>query len=154
MPLTIVRVQKAKKKSIPSVMPVLRRKMPAQRNSIPKASLLWRFIKYWLPVITYAIFIFNLSSLPGQYTPKLFAHQDVVFHIIEYAIFAFLLNRAFKEYCPSLSFMKRFFWVFFLSILYAASDEFHQVFVPNRFSSLYDLAYDGMGIFITNIFYR
>lgn len=113
-----------------------------------------RFTKYWVPVIIYATFIFYLSSIPGQYTPKWFAHQDVILHIIEYAIFALLANRAFKEYYPRLSFMRRFFWVFFLSIVYAASDEFHQAFVPNRFPSLYDITYDGIGIFITNIFYR
>ena len=113
-----------------------------------------RFTKYWVPVIIYATFIFYLSSITGQYTPKWFAHQDVILHIIEYAIFAFLVNRAFKEYYPRLSFMGRFLWVFFFSIIYAVSDEFHQIFVPNRFPSLYDITYDGIGIFITNIFYR
>lgn len=124
--------------------------MPVQKN---KTTAL-RFIRYWLPVIIYAVFIFCLSSIPGQYTPKLFVYQDVIFHIVEYAIFALLINRAFKEYYPRIPFLRRFLWIFFVSIIYALNDEFHQIFVPNRFASMYDIAYDGIGIFISNFFYQ
>lgn len=124
--------------------------MPAQKNKHPSL----RFFEYWVPLIIYAGFIFYLSSIPGEYTPKLFPYQDVTFHIIEYAIFAFLVNRAVKEYKPSLPYIRRFCWVFFCSIIYALSDEFHQTFVPNRFPSAYDIIYDSIGILITNTFYR
>lgn len=124
--------------------------MPAHKNKTPTL----RFTKYWVPGIVYAIFIFCLSSIPSQYTPKLFSYQDAIFHIIEYAILALLVNRAFKEYYPVLPLLRRFIWVFFLSIIYAVSDEFHQIFVPNRFPSLYDITYDGIGIFMCGIFYR
>lgn len=122
--------------------------MPANKNKGV------RFIQYWLPVIIYAILIFGLSSVPGGKIPQLFSFQDLFFHIIEYAIFAFLVSRALKAYKPGWTYIRRFFWVFLLSFLYAISDEFHQLFVPYRFSSVSDLVYDGAGIFMANIFYR
>lgn len=124
--------------------------MPLKKNNTPTI----KFVKYWLPVISYATFIFCLSSLPGQYVPPLFSYQDVVFHIIEYSIFALLVNRALKAYYPGFIYTRRFILVFLLSFIYALSDEFHQAFVPDRFPSLFDLVYDGIGIFISNIFYR
>lgn len=111
------------------------------------------FIKYWIPVIIYAILIFCVSSVPGDNIPRLFSAQSLVFHIAEYAIFAFLINRALRAYYPDWIYRRRFLWVFFLAFIYAASDEFHQSFVPNRYMSLFDLACDSLGVFIANIFY-
>lgn len=113
-----------------------------------------RFIKYWLPVILYAILIFYLSCIPGKEIPFLFSYQDVVTHILEYAFLALLLNRALKAYYPTLRYGKRFLWVVCLSLMYALSDEFHQKFVPQRVPSFYDVAYDGIGIVLANILYR
>lgn len=105
-------------------------------------------------MVSYAIFIFYLSSIPGENIPGLFTSQDVVFHILEYAIFAALVNRALKAYQPRLNYLRRFLWIFFLVIVYAVTDEFHQSFVPNRFASVIDVMYDGIGIFVSHIFYR
>jgi len=113
-----------------------------------------RFVKYWLPVIVYAILIFCVSSIPGQKLPNLFSGQDIFSHIVEYAILALLVNRAVKKYYPGQSYKRRFFWVFIVVIIYAMSDEFHQFFVPQREASLYDVAMDGIGIIIVNILYR
>jgi hypothetical protein len=113
-----------------------------------------RFIKYWLPVIIYAIFIFYCSSIPGENIPNIFTGQDNFFHIIEYAIFALLLSRAIKEYYLRQTRIEHFFWVFILAMAYAFSDEFHQSFVPHRIASLYDVVTDGIGIFIGSVFYR
>ena len=104
-----------------------------------------KFTKYWLPVLIYAILIFYLSSIPGENIPKVFKYQDVFLHIIEYALFAFLLSRAIKAYHPRLSFEKRFLTVLVFSFLYALSDELHQLFVPQRCCSLVDLMNDGIG---------
>lgn len=113
-----------------------------------------KFIKYWLPVGIYAIFIFYISSLPGKDLPQLFRYQDVVFHILEYVVFGLLLNRAVKASYTHLTPQARSFLVFLICILYAASDEFHQSFVPNRYPSFSDLLSDGIGIFVANILYR
>ena len=111
------------------------------------------FIKYWLPVIIYAILIFCVSSLRGEDIPSLFLYQGIVFHAIEYAILALLINRALKAWYPGLVYIRRIFWVFFVACIYAITDELHQAFVPNRFCSGWDLAFDSAGVFIGNIFY-
>jgi VanZ family protein len=112
------------------------------------------FIIYWLPVLIYAILIFYLSSIPGEDIPVVFRYQDVLLHIIEYAIFALLFSRALKAYQPRLSFDKRFVAVFIFSFFYAVSDEIHQSFVPQRNCSLLDLMYDSIGIVAASILYR
>jgi VanZ family protein len=120
---------------------------------VTKASIK-NFIKYWLPVIIYAIIIFYVSSLRGEEIPSLFAYQDVVFHVIEYAVFAILINRALKACYPSLVYIKRIFWVFFVASVYAITDELHQACIPNRCASIKDFAFDVLGVFICNVFYR
>jgi len=112
------------------------------------------FIKYWLPVIIYAILIFCLSSVPGKDIPRLFSGQSTFFHVIEYAIFALLLNRALKARYPGLIYPRRILLVFLLSFIYAISDEFHQLFVPGRYASGFDLFTDGLGSFLGSLFYR
>ncbi|MFA6217372.1 MAG: VanZ family protein [Candidatus Omnitrophota bacterium] len=112
-----------------------------------------RFIKYWLPVIVYAILIFHVSATPGEEIPSLFPKQDIVAHLLEYFIFGLLINRAIKSYFPGNSFGMRFFWVSFIGIAYGASDEFHQMFVPNRYCSSVDLLSDSLGVFIATFVY-
>jgi len=107
-----------------------------------------RFIKYWLPVIIYAVLIFFVSSVPGEDIPVLFSSQDIIFHIIEYALFAVLLSRALKASYTRNIYRQRFFWVFFLTFVYAITDEFHQSFIANRNASIYDVLIDGVGGFI------
>lgn len=124
--------------------------MPVIKSNSPKA----KFINYWLPVVVYAALIFFLSSIPGKDLPKLTTSQTIFLHIIEYGILAVLINRALKAYYLYLTFIKRFSWVFFLSFLYAISDEFHQVFVPGRYASGLDLFTDGVGSFIGNWFFQ
>ncbi len=112
------------------------------------------FIKYWLPVTIYAILIFYISSKPGDQIPSVFPLQDILAHIIEYTFFALLLNRAMKYSYAGLPYRGRIFWVCLIAVIYALSDEFHQSFVPGRDASLFDLAWDSMGIAIANTIYR
>lgn len=128
------------------------KRIPAQK---PKKDVMAaRFIKYWLPVIIYAIFIFSLSSIPGRYIPRLFEGEDILLHILLYALFAFLISRALKEYFPRANKLMRFSWVFAIAIIYAISDEYHQLFVPYRMASWQDIVFDGLGILIAGVFSR
>ena len=122
--------------------------MPAPTNSSPVGIFL---IKYWLPVVIYAIIIFSASSIPGKAIPPIFKYQDVVFHFTEYAFLSLFLNRALKV--RGFARVKRFYWVFILCLLYALSDEWHQSFVPGRTASLYDIIVDGLGAFVAGIIY-
>jgi|GEM_PF-684108 len=113
-----------------------------------------RFLKYWLPVIVYAIIIFHFSSLPGEEIPVIFSYQDLVFHILEYALLSFLVIRALKAYNPGGSRVRRFLLALLICVFYAIIDEFHQSFVPGRCASVIDVTYDSAGVFLSTIFYR
>lgn len=105
-------------------------------------------IKYWLPVILYAILIFLVSSIPGSQVPAFFAYQDGVVHVLEYALLAVLVLRAAKVSFPGRRPWVRAAGVFLGCLLYAATDEFHQRFVPLRYCSAVDLLWDGIGILL------
>jgi len=107
------------------------------RSSLAVA-LVTRYLRYWLPVLLWMGVIFVVSS-----RPRLPCHPndtvDLVVkkagHLSEYGALAFLLWRAISKergwpVLPSLG------GAFFLSLLYAASDEFHQTFVPGRDGTL------------------
>ena len=71
---------------------------------------------------------------------------DKLYHFIEYAILGGLLTRAFVKASPSVI-PSRFALhaAVVLSILYGASDEWHQTFVPGRFATLADWVADVLG---------
>jgi len=49
--------------------------------------------------------------------------------------------------------IKHIFWVLIISIVYAASDEFHQLFVPGRSSTIKDILTDLIGILFAILIY-
>ena len=103
-------------------------------------------LKLWLPVIIWAELIFYCSSIPDLHTGL---EYDFLLrkaaHVTEYFILTFLLYRAFKG-----SFNLNAFWLCVypatLSLLYAASDEFHQLFVAGREGCVRDVLIDAVGI--------
>ena len=113
------------------------------------------FLKYWLPVIIYAAAIYIVSSIsePLQGV-ELFPYSDKLLHIIEYAIFGFLMVRA----LCSLKSNKRILFLriaaIAIVILYGLTDEIHQYFVPQRDMDIFDLFSDGLGAFIGQLFFR
>jgi len=110
-----------------------------------------RFIKYWFPVIIYGILIFMVSAIPAKRMPVVFAYQDVVGHLLEYALFGFLWIRAFKEYYPKLRFSDRLLRIFIFLLIFAGLDELHQFFVPGRVASFGDIAVDMIGVLLANL---
>jgi VanZ family protein len=126
-----------------------------------------RYIKYWIPVLLWMIFIFWMST--GRFSPQNTAsiiepivrllmpsispemieaiHRALrkLGHIAEYFVLGLLLFRAFHGGSKELRLLR---WVFLSSsvlVLYAASDEFHQSFVSGRTASLYDVGVDMVG---------
>ena len=106
------------------------------------------YLKYWLPVILYACFIFYLSSLSNPieqiiYGKKILSYlnlQHFIYHIIELGILSLLLYRALKPVSKNPQTLS-----ILIAILYAITDELHQYFVPGRISSVFDLAVDAFG---------
>ena len=94
----------------------------------------------------WAALIFYLSSIPHLKTDlKCDYILRKIAHVVEYFIFTFLLYRAFKG-SFNMSASKLFIYPAILSFLYAASDEFHQSFVPGRGPSVRDVLIDTIGI--------
>jgi VanZ family protein len=113
----------------------------------------------WIPVILWGALIFTLSTsafsaantakvidpimrwlIPGVGTAAVEVCHMLVrkaAHFTEYAILFWLLVRGPMKARPYLALM--------LCVVYALTDEGHQVFVPGRTASLYDVALDSTG---------
>lgn len=105
--------------------------------------------KAWLGAGAYAAFIFLVSSMshPIPYIPGMEKYPlDKIFHVIEYGVFGWLLTRAIRSSFPERSFAFFAAAAFFIGVLYAASDEWHQSFVPHRGCDPKDLAADAIGV--------
>ena len=128
------------------------------------------FFKYWLPVVLWMGMIFGGSTnlLSTQSTSRIIGPllrwlnpnvsdetirvvQSVVRkggHVAEYSLLAVLLWRARRK--PFKNDPRPWSWreaalVVFYSGLYAATDEFHQSFIPSRGASVWDALLDMLG---------
>ncbi|MCY4567662.1 MAG: VanZ family protein [Candidatus Poribacteria bacterium] len=106
-------------------------------------------LKYWAPPLLYMVIIFVISSLeqPPLPMPEFeWLTIDKLYHFIEYAILGGLVARALVEARPSVV-PSRLVWYVaaVFSILYGASDEWHQTFVPGRFATFADWVADVLG---------
>ena len=128
------------------------------------------FFKYWLPVVLWMGLIFSASTdaMSSRRTSRIIgpllrwlnpnvsdetirAVQAVIRkggHVAEYAILAVLLWRARRK--PFKNDLRPWSWgeaarAVFYAGLYAASDEFHQGFVPSREASVWDALLDTVG---------
>lgn len=112
--------------------------------------------KYVYPLAVWAILIFISSSIPGTSLPPLdMWSADKLIHSGVFGILAFFSCRAFAHYGNVRS--KEKTWVISLSIIfclvYAALDETHQMFVPNRDASALDLLADALGIAAVHMYW-
>lgn len=105
------------------------------------------FLVYQSPVIFWAIVLFIFSSIPYPPQIKLFITFDDKFkHAVVYCIFGFLIARAFYNQTRYSSLKKNLFlFTLLLGTLYGISDEFHQYFVPGRYSEILDVIADSVG---------
>ena len=67
-------------------------------------------------------------------------------HFTEYAVLGFALTLHIHELKDKLNVRLNKLWSVIIGVLYAASDEFHQYFVPGRSMQLKDIAIDSTGI--------
>jgi VanZ family protein len=109
-----------------------------------------KFLKYWVPIIVWMGVIFILSAIPSLKTDL---EEDFLLrkiaHMVEFGILAWLFFRALNQ--EKISFYKKLIFSFIFSVLYAFSDEFHQLFVRGRHGSLMDVGIDTVGIFIFSL---
>jgi hypothetical protein len=106
-------------------------------------SMIRKALLPWFPAVLMMITIFGFSSIPSSEMPN-FGSGDLFVkkggHVLGYGLLAL-------AYWFGLRFNKRRWWLALLfALFYAASDEFHQSFVPGRHPSWVDaLVIDGSG---------
>ena len=128
------------------------------------------FLKYWLPALIWMALIFSASSDANsfEHSSRIIAPllhwlfprmpDDTMYlivllvrkcaHLTEYAVFALLLWRALRK--PVKNDPRPWIWrearlALLIVALYAASDEFHQSFVPTRMALVSDVFVDTAG---------
>lgn len=69
-------------------------------------------------------------------------------HFSVYLVLGMLLTASFLTFCPAAQLRTRILIPFALGVLYAASDEFHQLFVPGRSGQVRDVCIDSSGVMI------
>jgi VanZ like family len=103
----------------------------------------WRYI-----ALSWAVLIFIASSIPSDYIPIGISilGWDKIIHMVLYAILSFFMAKGFwhKPFSSGI--------LILFCVAYGISDELHQLFVPGRYTSIYDVIADtigsGLGILI------
>ena len=98
------------------------------------------FFRY-LPPILWMVVIFFFSSRPDLPKNQFFLLDFFLkksAHILEYFILLLLWHKALGQKTPATAFL--------ISLLYAFTDETHQLFVPGRGGLLQDVAIDSIGL--------
>ena len=124
-------------------------------------------LKHWTPVVVWAglIFFFSTERFSSSETspilgpvlswlfPKFSTEQLDAIHLgmrklghwSEYLVLSILLMRALRNTGNGKSEARHAAWSVLLVFLYAASDEWHQSFVPSRTASFVDIIIDLFG---------
>lgn len=113
-----------------------------------------RFAWEWAAVLSCMALIFGGSSVPGKDIPSLFHYQDILYHLAIYAILTLLFSRALRKSVTSIDSRVLLISAVAFGVIYGASDELHQLFVPGRSCSGMDLLVDGIGSFLGGIAQR
>jgi VanZ family protein len=97
----------------------------------------------WLPALFFMVVIFSFSSQPGDNLPNFLSWDYVIKkmgHAIGYGLLAL-------SYFHFLKYDKKRYWLaWLLALIFSATDEFHQSFVPGRHASVFDvLIFDNFG---------
>lgn len=104
------------------------------------------FLRFFLPVILWALVIFAFSSYQTGTASEInwqdFAVKKMA-HMTEYAVLTVLLYRGLFN--SGVSKMNALIYSVVVAALYGASDEFHQSFTPGREPHLRDVVFDTIG---------
>jgi len=105
-----------------------------------RSSVMWR----WGLLAGYMACIFVLSSIPGHTLPGV-QISDKLIHAGEYGLLGVCMCRALSGQMTAWPRTRIALLSALIATLYGATDEFHQLFVPQRSASLSDLVADGLG---------
>jgi VanZ family protein len=97
----------------------------------------------WLPALFFMVVIFSFSSQPSDNLPNFLSWDYVIKkmgHALGYGLLALSYFHFFKYD------HKKYWLAWLLAIIFSATDEFHQSFVPGRHASIIDvLVFDNLG---------
>lgn len=105
-------------------------------------SRILRLSALWLPVTLYGAAVYYLSSLPASLVGRF---PDYLSHPLEYAGLTVLIVRALNEGLDRPIPWRLHFGAVALAVVFAVSDEIHQLHVPRRTASLKDVLSDALG---------
>ncbi len=106
-------------------------------------------VKYKIPAILYSILIFFLSSIQQSKLPPVqIVGFDKIVHLIEYLLYGMTLMLAYSRSTSDKVINNAFKLSLITGIIYAATDEIHQLYVPGRDFSIFDFAADAAGVFL------
>ena len=101
------------------------------------------FKKYWVPVTLYAGFIFYMSSLS---VPISNVQIDLsVLHVPMFFVLSYLSMRALVESSKKIGIGKAMIAAIVFTAMYGILDELHQLYVPGRTFSYFDMELDALG---------
>lgn len=101
---------------------------PFSKNPVPF------FFRWFPPVAVYALIFWFSAQTPAGLPVEI---PDVIPHFVEFLVLGFLLARAVIPRNRN-----GIWFVWFLLLLLALGDEFHQAFVPGRVCSIKDFLVD------------
>ncbi len=130
-------------------------------------------LRYWLPAVFWCGFIFIMSTaffsaentalvidpvlrflIPGISAPHVEALHGLIrksAHVTEYFILGIFFFRAIHLGSRDKKALRSAFFAAAAVVLYAATDEFHQLFVPSRGASVIDVGIDSSGGILAQI---
>ncbi len=111
------------------------------------------FIIQW---VLFSSLIFYLSSQSYfPIIPQDILNQDKIIHLLLYTAYGlssmFFIFAIIKD---KKNMIKVYFIAILLAVVFAASDEFHQSFVPNRTCDIFDFLTDVIGILFSIYFFK
>ena len=103
----------------------------------------------WVIVLCIAVFIFYVSSVSFKAGQANYDFLPFIYHFSVFFLFGLFLMIALARGENSAF----FFLATIIAIVYGISDEIHQIFVPGRSASVYDILVDSFGIFYAMLIY-
>ena len=103
----------------------------------------WRHAFLWIPPIVYAALILSLSSQSNPLPALTSLMWDKALHTAEYAGMAFLVCRALRG--EGVRRWRSVALAILIASAYAATDEWHQLFVAGRAADVLDWTADTIG---------
>lgn len=108
-----------------------------------------RAVSLWLPVVVYMAGIFFVSGMPNPPAPS--GVPDVDLHALAYFGLMLVVTRAVSGADWKRVTVGVLAIAFCVTVAYGASDEWHQMYIPNRHAELRDLQADAIGAVVAAI---